>query len=92
MPRLHLTVRGRVQGVFYRAFALERARELGLKGWVRNRSDGSVELVAEGEAEALATLRTWCLKGPPGAIVRETDEQYEEESGEFASFGVRGDI
>ena len=77
--------------MFYRAFALERARELGLKGWVRNRSDGSVELVAEGDGDALSALRGWCVKGPPGAIVRETDELHEAETGDFSSFSVRGD-
>jgi acylphosphatase len=92
MPRLHLTVRGRVQGVFYRSTALERARDLGLKGWVRNRVDGSVELVAEGDGAAIAALRAWGVKGPPGAVVRSVEEKDEPETGEFTSFGVRGDV
>jgi acylphosphatase len=92
MPRLHLTVRGRVQGVFYRSTALERARDLGLNGWVRNRVDGSVELVAEGEATSIAALRAWSTKGPPGAVVRAVEEIEEIETGEFTSFGVRGDV
>ena len=92
MPRLHLTVRGRVQGVFYRSTALERARDLGLNGWVRNRTDGSVEILAEGDEESIAALRAWCVKGPPGAVVRSVEEIDELESGEFSSFGVRGDV
>jgi acylphosphatase len=90
--RLHITVRGRVQGVFYRSTALEHARDLGLNGWVRNRADGSVELVAEGDAAAIAALRAWIVKGPPGAVVRSVEEIDEPETGEFTSFGVRGDV
>jgi len=78
--------------VFYRSTALERARDLNLKGWVRNRVDGSVEMVAEGDAAAIAALRAWCAKGPPGAVVRTVEEIEEPETGEFTTFGVRGDV
>ena len=92
VPRLHLIIHGRVQGIFFRGSALERARELGLTGWVRNRLDGSVELVAEGDAAGLAAMREWCAKGPRGAVVRKIDALDESETGEFSAFGVRGEV
>jgi acylphosphatase len=63
------TIHGRVQGVFYRAWASETARGLGLAGWVRNQRDGSVELAAWGPEEALDALYTKCLEGPAAARV-----------------------
>jgi acylphosphatase len=62
-------VRGRVQGVGYRAACQATASALGLGGWVRNRPDGTVELQAEGPEQALAELRLWCERGPSGAQV-----------------------
>jgi acylphosphatase len=62
-------IHGRVQGVFYRAWASETARALGLTGWVRNRRDGTVELAAWGEEAALDALYRSCLAGPPAARV-----------------------
>lgn len=59
-----LLVSGRVQGVGFRAFVAGAAREAGLSGWVRNLSDGRVEVFAEGEAEALAGLEAACARGP----------------------------
>ena len=64
-----LIVRGRVQGVGYRAACCSKANELGLGGWVRNRSDGSVEVQAEGPVQQLGELRLWCERGPAGAAV-----------------------
>jgi acylphosphatase len=69
LQRWRLTVQGEVQGVGYRAATQQRANEQGLSGWVRNRSDGSVELEAEGGLQALHDLRLWCEKGPPLARV-----------------------
>ena len=92
MPRLHLIIHGRVQGIFFRGSALQLARELGLTGWVRNRLDGTVELIAEGDETQLATLREWCAKGPRGAVVRSLDVLDEPATGEFTSFGVRGEV
>lgn len=91
MPRLHLTIRGRVQGVLFRTSAAEQARNLGLTGWVRNRFDGSVEICAEGAPDALVILRSWCSHGPPGAHVRITDESKENATNEFVEFRVRSD-
>lgn len=62
-------VAGRVQGVYYRAATLSRAEELGLHGWVRNLSDGRVEVVAAGSPEAVAALASWLWQGPPTARV-----------------------
>jgi acylphosphatase len=89
MPRLHLILRGRVQGVFFRASACEQAELLGLVGWVRNRPDGAVEIVAEGDASSLTRLRQWAASGPPGALVQRVEEFNEQETGEFYRFGVR---
>lgn len=71
MESIHLEVRGRVQGVGFRWYVVETARELGLAGWVRNRPDGNVELVAAGSREALERLRAAVQAGPPGARVEE---------------------
>jgi acylphosphatase len=89
MKRLHVIVRGRVQGVYFRASARDRARELGLRGWVRNCPDGSVELVAEGEEERLAQLLVWCHSGPPGAVVTDLEPQWQDATGEFSGFVIR---
>jgi len=91
MRRLHMYVHGRVQGVFFRVSVQERATGLGLTGWTRNRRDGSVEVVAEGDTEALQTLRSFCGQGPPGAFVREVDVIDEIATGEFFDFHLRSD-
>lgn len=67
--RVHLLVRGRVQGVGFRWFVREEARRLGVAGWVRNRNDGAVELMAEGEDRALIVLERAARSGPAGAVV-----------------------
>jgi acylphosphatase len=64
-----MRVNGRVQGVGYRWWAVQTARGLGLAGWVRNRANGSVEILAIGEAEALEQLAVACRGGPSGAVV-----------------------
>jgi acylphosphatase len=74
MPVLRAVVRGRVQGVGFRWFVKERARDLGVRGWVRNRTDGSVEVEAEGESVSLDQLRRALSEGPPGARVSVVDE------------------
>lgn len=73
-----IIVRGRVQGVFYRNWTVGKARELGINGWVRNRADESVEILACGEAKALEALIDACRSGPPAARV--TDVQVRESS------------
>lgn len=71
MDSIHLEVRGRVQGVGFRWYVVDKARELRLAGWVKNRGDGNVELAAAGEADALARLEAAVTTGPPGARVEE---------------------
>ncbi|MEB3266421.1 MAG: acylphosphatase [Cyanobacteriota bacterium] len=68
--RWQILVSGRVQGVGYRNACQRRATDLGLGGWVRNRSDGQVEVEAEGPPERLEELRLWCERGPAMAGVR----------------------
>ena len=69
MDRLHVRVAGRVQGVGFRWFIREEARRLGVAGWVRNLPTGEVEVLAEGDDDALTTLARVIGKGPPGARV-----------------------
>lgn len=64
-----IRVHGRVQGVFFRNWTADKALSLGLRGWVRNRRDGSVEVVAFGEEEAVEALIAACRTGPPAATV-----------------------
>ncbi|MDA0999867.1 MAG: acylphosphatase [bacterium] len=87
--RIHLLIQGRVQGVGYRMSAQWKARELELCGWVRNRPDGVVELVAEGPAEVLDALIAWCRSGPPMARVRDVQITREAARGGFSSFEIR---
>ncbi len=64
-----LIVRGRVQGVGYRESMVDAAMALGVAGWVRNRRDGTVEALVQGDADAVESLLTWCRRGPPAARV-----------------------
>lgn len=87
--RVHAWVSGRVQGVYFRASTHAEARRLGLAGWVRNLPDGRVELVAEGDATAVADLVTWAGHGPPGARVDDLAVRDEPPTGDPGSFGIR---
>ena len=78
--RVRLRIRGRVQGVFYRDSTQREAQRLGLHGWVRNRSDGSVEAIAQGPPERVAALIDWCHEGPP--LARVVEVSVIEESGD----------
>jgi acylphosphatase len=71
----HVLIRGRVQGVGYRAFVEYTALEHGLEGWVRNRRDGSVEALFAGPAATVAQVLEACRRGPPGARVEAVDER-----------------
>lgn len=87
--RVHVLIKGRVQGVFFRAETSEEAQRLGLSGWVRNKWDGSVEAVFEGEKVAIEEMIGWCYKGPSLAVVKEVEVKWEEYKGEFTSFSIR---
>lgn len=71
--RVHLVVRGRVQGVGFRWFVREQAQRLGLAGWVRNRADGGVEIAAEGDDASIDALRGVLAQGPRGATVERVE-------------------
>ena len=89
MKRAFLAVvRGEVQGVAFRYHARERATELGLRGYVRNQPDGSVELFAEGEEGPLRELERWLAHGPPAAEVREIDVTPAVARGDYRSFVI----
>jgi acylphosphatase len=75
-------VQGSVQGVFFRAEARDRARSLGLAGWVRNVPDGTVEAVVEGENDRVESMVEWCSRGPAGARVEKVDVDWSEPEGE----------
>ena len=87
--RLHARVSGRVQGVGFRYYVLTAASELGLVGWVRNRRDGSVEVVAEGELEVLRKLVKVLERGSRSSMVSEVKTELQEASGEFGNFNAR---
>ncbi len=86
--RRRLIVEGRVQGVWFRDSTRREARSLGVYGWVRNRRDGSVEVVAEGPEGAVKRLVAWCHEGPPAASVSRVQEKEEAWTGEFDSFDI----
>lgn len=87
--RLHATVHGRVQGVSFRYYTLQRARELCLAGYVRNQWDGAVEVVAEGRPADLEALLAFLRIGPRAALVTEVDARWPAPTGAFDRFEVR---
>lgn len=88
MERLEVVVSGVVQGVFFRASTAEQARHLDLAGWVRNRPDGTVAALFEGERGALEAMLRWCRHGPPGARVDGVDASWSAASGRHRGFAV----
>jgi acylphosphatase len=87
--RIHAIVSGRVQGVSFRYYTMQTARRLHLTGWVCNRSDGTVEAVAEGKSSALEQLVTFLHKGPPAAYVDHVQLEWLAPRGDFNSFEIR---
>ncbi|HLQ24394.1 MAG TPA: acylphosphatase [Acidiferrobacterales bacterium] len=85
---LRFLVSGRVQGVAYRVSACSVARQLGLRGWVRNLADGRVELIAAGPAPALEKLEQWLHQGPPQARVEQVIREAAK-AAEFEDFEIR---
>lgn len=86
---LHVTIRGRVQGVGFRAFALTAATYLSLTGWVRNRWDGAVEIHAEGDRAQLEAFLTEVRRGPRSSNVSEVDYDWKQPDGNYSGFNVR---
>jgi len=87
----HLVIHGRVQGVWYRGWAVETARSLGLAGWIRNRRDGTVEAVVQGDESAVERFMALARQGPPAADV-ERIEASEAEPAAHAGFEQRGTL
>ena len=86
--RVEIIVTGLVQGVYYRARTRREAAGLGLTGWVRNRHDGSVEIVAEGDEDDLKKLVRWGRQGPPDARVDDVQASWLDYRGQFDVFTV----
>jgi acylphosphatase len=89
MVRCHLWVAGRVQGVWFRGACAEQARTLGVSGWAGNLPDGRVEVLAQGEDEAVGRLVEWCRHGPPTARVTRVEVQHEVPGEAINGFAVR---
>jgi acylphosphatase len=87
--RVRLKIAGRVQGVYFRASALQQAQKLGLTGWVMNCPDGSVEAIAEGARPKLDELIAWCRLGPSGARVSRVDVHWESPEHAFRGFNIK---
>src|SRR5688572_33496531 len=88
LKQLQLMVRGRVQGVYFRASTQREARRLGLTGWVKNRADGSVEILAEGEEVSIRELYGWAQKGPGAARVDRVETRWRSFTGEYGDFRI----
>ena len=82
MKRALVVVRGSVQGVFFRVETRNRARSLGLAGWVRNARDGTVEAAFEGDDERVESMVEWCRRGPAGARVEDVEVIWVASEGE----------
>ncbi len=89
LSALRVVVRGRVQGVFFRAFAQRWAKELNLTGFVRNRPDGAVEAVAEGERANLEKFLGYLKTGPPAARVETVEADWADYTGSFSGFSTQ---
>lgn len=87
MRSVHLLVKGKVQGVFFRASAMEVADSLQIKGWVKNTPDGDVELLACGPEEKVQQFIDWCKKGPSRAVVTQVQVS-DSDNYSFDSFQV----
>ena len=86
--RVHVIVEGRVQGVFFRAYTSDEAKKLGLTGWVRNRPEGTVEAVIEGDAGSVDTMLRWFYQGSPGSRVTKVRVSEEPPVGDSTTFEI----
>ena len=89
-PSLHATVSGKVQGVYFRAWVYDQAASLGLRGWVRNLADGKVEVLAQGDPEALAALRQRLPQGSPLSRVDGLECRWLDYDKQHDEFDIRG--
>jgi len=88
MVRRHVIISGRVQGVWFRGSAQDKAESLGITGWVRNTRDGRVESVFEGDEASVNEMISWCHHGPTMASVTNVEIDEEEYRNEFKSFDI----
>lgn len=86
--RAHVFISGMVQGIFFRSETRKKAKKLGVKGWVRNLSDGRVEAVFEGEEKEVQSLVEFCKRGPPQARVTDVHVVMENYTGGFKDFEI----
>ena len=86
--RVHLIIRGKVQGVFFRASTRDKAKELGLSGFVRNKEDGTVEIEVEGDENQLQRLIDWCHTGPDLSRVDSVQLDWRPYLKEFETFTI----
>lgn len=89
MKTIQITVTGKVQGVFFRAYTEKKAKELGLTGFVRNQADGSVFIEASGNDQALQELVTWCHTGSPLSSVKTVEEHEIESASNYSDFHIK---
>jgi acylphosphatase len=87
MPTIHAIIKGKVQGVFYRATAKKKADEIGVKGWIANTDAGDVEVVCSGTKEQLKEFIEWCRQGPPLSKVEDVETTDTNEQ-QFAAFVI----
>ena len=87
--RAHAMISGSVQGVFYRLKTQRIASELSLGGWVKNKIDGTVEAVFEGDRIQVEAVLKWCRKGPPGSAVADVEIRWEPYTGSYTTFEIR---
>ena len=88
MNQIHLTISGRVQGVFYRASCQDVAVKYGLSGWVKNLLGGEVEVLAQGDKNNLEKFIEWCKKGPPRAHVSNVQIEWQDIEEKLISFVI----
>ncbi|MGD1970266.1 MAG: acylphosphatase [Desulfobacterales bacterium] len=86
--RAHVIISGRVQGVFFRVETQRAAERFGVMGWVRNKPDGTVEAVFEGQQSAVDAALQWCQEGPNLAVVENVDLKWQDFTGEFKRFDI----
>ncbi len=85
---VHAIISGRVQGVCFRLETQRAAEKYGVSGWVRNRRDGTVEALFEGDKDQVSSILEWCKKGSPASQVKNVDMSGETYSGEFTDFRI----
>ena len=86
--RAHVIISGRVQGVCFRMETQRAAKRIGVSGWVKNRFDGTVEAVFEGDKKQVDQIIEWCRKGPSLSVVSNLEIAWESFTGEFKNFDI----